>query len=162
MVLLFALVTMVSFGQVDISTLNDFEKKIVKTFKETYVDKTFKDPYSFKLLKLEITPKTFGDWSLDNLNFCKKQIEIKDFRVQPKQQYLDDVAKYEKEYSEMSEELKKTIKAYKVRIDCYGNNSYGNPILGKYEFNYVIYSGMDLSNPITYGGDKKPYVSELK
>ena len=160
LVLTMVLVSFVSYGQVDVSTLNDTEKMILKTFRDTYVEKTYKDPYSFKLLKLEVTPKTFGDWTMDNLNFVKKQIEQKDFKFQTESQLLEDMNKHQKEYSEMSFEIKNKIKAYQVRLDCYGNNSYGNPILGRYKFNYVIYA-KDMSLLDYYRTDKL-YVSEIK
>ena len=53
--------TIHSFSQIDINTLNEMDKKIVKTFRDIYVEKTFKDPYSFKLLKLETKPITLGE-----------------------------------------------------------------------------------------------------
>jgi hypothetical protein len=152
----------ITYGQVDVGTLNDTEKKIVKTFKDVYVEKTFKDPYSFKLLKLDVVPKTFGDWQMDNIIFLKDFLQKKNFKYQSEKEAQESLARNEKEYSEMTDEIKKTIKAYKVRLDCYGNNSYGNPILGKYEFNYVVYSGLNLNEPVNYENERKLYVTELK
>ena len=160
LVLGMVLVSFVSYGQVDLSTLNDTEKMILKTFKDTYVEKTFKDPYSFKLLKFEVTSKTFGDWVMDDINFIKKQIEQKDFKFQTENQLIEDMNKHQKSYSEMSSEIKNKIKGYKVNLDCYGNNSYGNPILSRYKFNYVVYSkDMRL---IDYYNTDKLYVSVIK
>ena len=74
------LLTFSSFIQIDINTLNEMDKKIVKTFKDIYVEKTFKDPYSFKLLKLETTPVKLGEGLEKNILFLKSQLEKKDFK----------------------------------------------------------------------------------
>ena len=159
LVLSMVLMSFVSYGQVDVATLNDTEKKIVKTFKDVYVEKTFKDPYSFKLLRIDVTPKTFGDWQIDNIVYLKDFLLKRDFKYQSEKEALESLSRNEKEYSEMSDEIKKTIKAYKVRLDCYGNNSYGNSILGKYEFNYIVYSGLNTNQPVLYGNGKSLYVT---
>lgn len=162
----FTLIFSVSFAQVNESNLNDIEKKILKTFKDNYVEKKFKDPYSFKLLKFEVTPITFGEWVLNDLNYCKKQVELKNYQTIGninfnEEYYLNIISKNEKTYSEMSEDVKNTIKSYKVILDCYGNNSYGNPILGRYKFTYNLY-GKDLNYRIDYYNGDNLYVTELK
>jgi hypothetical protein len=192
------LVSFVSYGQVDITKLNNLEKKIVQTFKDTYVESHFKDPYSFKLLKLEIKPKTFGDWLMDDINYIQNEIkfnttsyskidslqdlyhELLSLKVKHpdspltslkpmariekiRQERLENLKKKLneniKEYSEMSSDKKNKIKGYEVRIDCYGNNSYGNPILGRYKFNYLLFDKNML--PINYYGIDKLHVKEL-
>jgi hypothetical protein len=143
-----------SHAQIDVATLTDVEKKIVKVFKDTYVEKNFKDPYSFKLLKLELTPKTFSGWLMDDIIFLKSQLDKKDFKYQTEKELLDRLAKHEIELSNMSDIVKNSLRAYYVRLDCYGSNSYGAPILGKYEFNYTVESAN--TNP-----NYKPYVTKL-
>ena len=60
----------------------------------------------------------------------------------------------------MSDEIKKTIKSYEVRLDCYGSNSYGGKVLSRYKFNYVV---LDLNmNPIDYYNGNNLYVTEIK
>jgi hypothetical protein len=130
-----------SFAQVDVNLLSDTEKKILKTFKEIYVDKNFKDPYSFELLKLEASPTTLGDWVLNDIAYIKKTIEKGDFRFSKKEDLEIRLKENEEKYLNMSEEVKKYIKSYAVRIDCYGSNNYGNKILGKYNFNFVLIDG---------------------
>jgi hypothetical protein len=150
-----------SFSQVDINSLNEMDKKIVKTFRDIYVEKTFKDPYSFKLLKLETKPITLGDWSLKNINFLNSMIDKKDFGILKENEILERLKLLEKEYSEISDESKKLLKSIEVRLDCYGTNSYGGQILGRYSFNYVLID-RDLK-PFNYYD--KPFsfiVSELK
>jgi hypothetical protein len=99
---------------------------------------------------------------MGDINYTKKQIEQKDFKFQTEEQLIQQLNKHQKKYSEMSPEIKDKIKSYQVRLDCYGNNSYGNPILGRYEFNYVIYNGLDLTKPTDYYNGDKLYVSEIK
>lgn len=150
-----------SFSQVDINSLNEMDKKIVKTFKDIYVEKTFKDPYSFKLLKLETNPITLGEWGVKDINFLKSLLEKKDFSVLKENEILERLKPLEKKYSEMSEDSKKILKSIEVRLDCYGTNSYGGQILGRYSFNYVLID-RDM-NPINYYDKPSTFfVSELK
>jgi hypothetical protein len=151
--------TLFSFSQVDVNSLNDNEKKILNTFKEQYVEKNFKDPYSFQLLKLESKPKTCEDWLLDDLNFLKGLLEKKDFTSYKKNELIEKIKLKEDEYSGMTDEIRKTIKTYEVRLDCYGTNSYGNKVLGRYKFNYVMVD-KDFK-PVDYSVNKL-YISEIK
>jgi len=148
-----------TFSQVDTSSLSEIDKKIVNTFKQQYVEKTFKDPYSFQLLKIESKPVTFGGWLLNDISYLKSSLERKDFIVYKKNELEEKIKKYEDEYSTMSEDVRKTVKSYEVKLDCYGSNSYGGKILGRYSFNYVVLD-KDLK-PVDYSTNKL-YVSVIK
>jgi hypothetical protein len=88
-------------------------------------------------------------------------IDKKDFGILKENEILERLKLLEKEYSEISDESKKLLKSIEVRLDCYGTNSYGGQILGRYSFNYVLID-RDLK-PFNYYD--KPFsfiVSELK
>jgi hypothetical protein len=154
------LISFISFSQIDVNTLSENDKKIVKVFRETYVEKKFKDPYSFQLLKLETKPITFGDWDLNDIIYLKSQLEKKDFKYVKENELIDRIKLKEDSYSKMSDEIKKTIKSYEVKLDCYGSNSYGGKVLSRYKFNYVV---LDLNmNPIDYYNGNNLYVTEIK
>ena len=153
--------TILSFGQIDITTLNEMDKKIVKTFKDIYVEKTFKDPYSFKLLKLETSPKTFGESVLESIVGFKSLLEKKDYSIFSESRLLELIQNSEKKSSQLNDSTKNIVQLYKVRLDCYGNNSYGGQILGRYTFDYFILLG-DFT-PLNYY--EKPqflFVTEIK
>lgn len=153
--------TIHSFSQIDINTLNEMDKKIVKTFRDIYVEKTFKDPYSFKLLKLETKPITLGEWGLKDINFLKSLLDKKDFSVLKENEILERLKPLEQQYSEMSEENKKLLKSIDVRLDCHGTNSYGGQILGRYTFNYVLID-RDLKPVNYYDKPTSLYIKEIK
>ena len=154
------LISMLSFSQIDINTLNENDKKIVKVFRDTFVEKKFKDPYSFQLLKLETKPITFGEWDLNDILYLKSQLEKKDFKYIKENELIDRIKLKEDSYLKMSDEIKKTIKSYEVRLDCYGSNSYGGKVLNRYSFNYVV---LDIKmNPIDYYNGSNLYVTEIK
>jgi hypothetical protein len=73
------------------------------------------------------------------------------YKYEPKEKVDNRLIQYRKQYAEMTDIEKLSIKQYKVRLDCYGNNSYGNPILGRYKFSI---------SPDYNGGNL--YVTELK
>lgn len=164
---LFALVTIVSFGQSN-QILSDGSK----WFKEKYVDANFKDPYSYKELKIELD-------SLSNYDFYKKNSDssfialYEKYSMEYKEKYEKESSKrkpnetlvniYKKSYDEysaklknamdaseklklLSEDEKKQIYHYIVKIDSHANNSYGNPVLGRYRFTYKKGSGFDLGS----------------
>jgi hypothetical protein len=154
LVLLF--LSLSAYSQVDTTALSADNKMILKTFKDLHVEKTFKDPYSFELMKIESIPITFGDWvrndiatvelNLQNKNFSystKKELELK---IKEAEERLNN---NKTKLEEMDPELKGSVKAFKVNIDCYGSNSYGNRVLSKYEFNYVLY-GLDKNMKVDY------------
>jgi hypothetical protein len=131
LLLSFVLFSFVSVGQ--IQQLTDAESKVLSLFKKEFVEKTFKDPYSFKLLKLEITPITKGDFLLNDIKYMESNLkEI--YKYEPKEKVNARLDDYKKQYEGMSNEDRLTIRLYSVRLDCYGNNSYGNQILGRYKF----------------------------
>jgi len=155
------LLTVQSFSQVDITTLNEMDKKIVKTFKDIYVEKTFKDPYSFKLLKLETIPKKIGELVSEGILFSKSLLEKKDFSIFNESRLLEMIETNEKKYSQMTDSTKNVIQSYKVRLDCYGTNSYGGQILGRYSFEYFLFTG-DFIPLNYYDKPKFFFVTEIK
>lgn len=156
-ILLFAIS---SFGQIDINTLNEIDKRIVMTFKDLYVEKKFKDPYSFKLLKLETKPITLGEWGLKDLTFLTTLLIKKDFKILSESEILDRIKPLRQNYSLMNDSTKKLIKSYEVILDCYGNNSYGGQILGRYSFNFVL---IDRSlKPINYYDNPSSFITYVK
>ncbi len=150
-----------SFSQVDINSLNEMDKKIVKTFRDIYVEKTFKDPYSFKLLKIESTPVKLGEGLEKNITFLKSQIEKKDFKFIKESIILDLLKTSEEIYLKHNDSIKNLVMMYQVKLDCYGTNSYGGQILGRYTFNYNLIDGN--LTPINYYDKPSQFlVRELK
>lgn len=149
-------ISFTSYSQVDTTSLSQENKMILKTFKDLHVEKTFKDPYSFQLMKIESVPITFSSWiladietvqsNIDNQRFSyktKKELELK---IKEAEERLNN---HKKKLAELDPELKDEVKAYHVKLDAYGSNSYGNRVLSKYEFTYVIY-GLDKSMKVDY------------
>lgn len=104
-------------------------EKAVQWFKSDYVEKSFKDPYSFKLLKVSNTPITNRQWILNNYDGAVKRKTAKELQLK-----------------ELTPEIADKIKCYKVNLDCYGANSFGNSVLGRYSFNYF----QDKTPPVSY------------
>ena len=146
LVLTLTLGTLVSNSQ----SFSEIENKIIDVFKTNYVEKKFKDPYSFKLLKIEVTPVNKGEFLLNDIQFMESNLNEL-YKYEPKEKVDNRLIQYRKQYAEMTDIEKLSIKQYKVRLDCYGNNSYGNPILGRYKFSI---------SPDYNGGNL--YVTELK
>lgn len=154
-VLLFFSLT--TYSQVDTTTLSADNKMILKTFKDLHVEKTFKDPYSFELMKIESVPITFGDWVISDMEFVQKQLQNNDFGYTKNKKELElkikdaeeRLSNHKKKLEGMDPELRDAVKAFKVNIDCYGSNSYGARVLSKYEFNYILY-GLDKSMKVDY------------
>jgi hypothetical protein len=143
LLLSFVLFSFSSFGQIE--QLSEPQSKVLSLFKTEIVEKTFKDPYSFKLLKLEITPQTKGDRLLEDIKFIESNLtEYRKYDKYAKPEDKVDIRldALKKQYAEMSDGDKQTLKCYSVRLDCYGNNSLGNQTLGRYKL-YVNtdYSG---------------------
>lgn len=129
------------FSQININSLNETENKIVKTFRDIYVQKKFKDPYSFELMKIEITPIKTGEDYLSQIEYVKSNIEKKDFknRYTTEEKDLEHLKKLELQNSQLNDSTKNIIRLYKVKLDCRGANSYGGKILSKYSFNFYLY-----------------------
>ena len=154
LVLLF--LSLSAYSQVDTTALSADNKMILKTFKDLHVEKTFKDPYSFQLMKIESVPITFGDWVRRDIATVQKNLETKSFSYSTKkelEQKIKDaelrLENHKKKLEEMSPELRDAVKAFNVKIDCYGSNSYGNRVLSKYDFNYLLY-GLDKNMKVDY------------
>ena len=153
-------------------------------FKKNYVELSFKDPYSYKLMKIKSFPISEFEYEQDKLNDAISKVEkrdsfiykystnnlekaIKDSTEQFEKRItlykttydwaVKDIQKNKQTISEITtrwknEEVivdslkevvqklpptsKKNILYYLVSLDCYANNSYGNPILGRYAFKF--------------------------
>ena len=134
------LITLTSFSQIDINSLNEIDKKIVKTFRDIYVEKKFKDPYSFELMKIETTPIKTENYYLSEIESVKSFLDKRDFQYVSESKSLEHLKTLELEYSQLNDSTKNTIKLYKVRLDSRGTNSYGGKVLGRYSFSYYLYS----------------------
>jgi hypothetical protein len=174
-----------------VDTISLVTKMAEKWFKESYVELSFKDPYSYKPAKTSVTTVSKVDElyeSLATLNriikdlaydadtskgmgpYYRKQIvnyneKLKEKNSQTMQDFYNkmlasaeqDLAKEEIKKAEaakqldetlelkkrlenlianMTEEHKAMIGYYKIYHDCHANNSYGNPVLGRYVFKY--------------------------
>jgi hypothetical protein len=153
-------------------------------FKKNYVESNFKDPYSFKLLKVKSFPVTEYQHAEDDYKSANEKVSKRDSFMYKyasenlakalkdsaerfekrettyKSLYkwsLNDIQRNKQTISEINERWrkeenesdslkkvfeslpivsKKNIVYYLVSIDCYANNSYGNPILGVYVFKF--------------------------
>lgn len=135
------ILTIQSFSQLDINSLNEIDKKIVKTFRDIYVKENYKDPYSFELMKIETTPIKMGESYLIDIENVKSNLEKKNFKKRKTTEIkdLEYLNKLEKDYSQLNDSTKNLVRYYKVRIDSRGSNSFGGKILGKYSFDYYLY-----------------------
>ena len=206
MVLLFTLVTIVGFSQT-----TSIETKASIWFKKNQVEQTFKDPYSYKLLKVSKSPITIANFRKENymnnldvittrdsseikfkenttyqhlleldssmykkykkdyddymkkgetsyanivkstMEFYKSGVErynekLKEHKVEEEKRISEVLTKWKeedekyqkskKEFESSTPKDKITISHYLINLDCYANNSYGNPVLGKYQFYY--------------------------
>jgi len=105
----------------DISYLNstmDYQKRMLDFYKNRIEkEKKLREPY--KVL-LDFYDKTYNE-------YLKK--------------YNDSVEKLNSNktiLSNMDDKTKKMIHHYTIKLDCYGKNSYGNEVLGRYTFNYDV------------------------
>lgn len=140
-------------------------------FKKVYVETSFKDPYSYKLLKITIDSINVGQKLLEDINFEEYKIKGDAFDLSLNERTLKTAEKYakkeddpngtwhqsferikknieeiknrpskilemKKKYENLSSEEKNKVFYYKFYLDCHANNSYGNPVLGKYVFTY--------------------------
>lgn len=151
--LAFTFIVNCSFAQTFTKDSILINEKAVQWFKSDYVEKTFKDPYSFKLLKVSNTPITNRQWILNNLISLDKTIstyESKKKLDKYEKELYDGAVKRktanELQLKELSPEIADKIKCYKVNLDCYGANSTGNSVLGRYSFNYF----QDQNPPVSY------------
>lgn len=154
--LLFAIVLIFPFSGF-CQTLNQdsvlINEKAVNWFKTDYVEKTFKDPYSYKLVKVSNTLITFKQWLLNDLISINKTISGYELKKKldkyDKELYEGAVKRkinYETRLKELSTDEGAKTKCYTILIDCYGANSYGNAVLGRYSFNFFT----DKIPPVTY------------
>jgi hypothetical protein len=167
LVVAIALIASVStFAQSTPSTVDAAE-----WFKKVYVEASFKDPYSYKLLKINIDSINVGQKLLEDINFEEYKLKNDAWDLSFNERNLKTAEKYVKKESDPNgtwhksvESHKKTIEEitnrpakilemkkkyenlpieeknkifyYKFYLDCHANNSYGNPVLGKYVFTH--------------------------
>lgn len=173
LILLTYLVSLGAKGQ-ELDSLQVIEK--AKTyFKDVFVENTFKDPYSYELLKIISEPVSYRQKAISEYSYNKNMVPFNDEDIEPlrlelkkNKEYLDklkpkgtkyekalakyerSLAIYEDENSKLNEFKNKQellnqistatsksvdeISHYNIEIHCYGSNSYGGKILGKYIF----------------------------
>ncbi len=132
-VILLILVSTTAFGQTqkkpaqskkDIATAN-----IKKWFKNDYVNKSFKDPYSYKLMKIELTTFTNG---------MKLYTKIKELKADdsPHMKEINNllISKYEELIGRSPKTVLDTPEGFLVALDAYAKNGLGNLVLGRYRF----------------------------
>ncbi len=166
MVAIVLIASVSSFAQVNLTP-----ESAGKWFKENYVESNFKDPYSYKLLKVTIDTITVEEqmktrislkesdlaniaqkrkdnqWSIETgQKYIKKGMDkdgtwVKAVeRATNSNKELDElpetIEKFKTTLSQMSEVEKNKAFTYWIYIECHANNSYGNPVLGRYGFRY--------------------------
>jgi hypothetical protein len=162
MVLLFASVTTMSFGQ-----QNEILSDASKWFKDVYVRENFKDPYSYKELKITLDSMSQGEYLMRTTStqeismYRKYATEYKEKydnefkKISPIQSFLklykDNFDDYSKKveimtadsikFMSMNDFEKNKIKHYIIRIECHANNSYGGQVFGKYSMLYTKEKG---------------------
>ena len=140
-------------------------------FKKVYVETSFKDPYSYKLLKITIDSINVGQKLIEDINLEEYKLKSDAFELSFNERQLKTSEKYAKKerdpngtWNKSVERYKKNIEEinnrptkisemkkkhenlpieeknkviyYKFYLDCHANNSYGNPVLGKYVFTH--------------------------
>lgn len=110
-------------SKIDIATAN-----VKKWFKLDYVDKKFKDPYSYKLMKVELNPFT----KLMEYNLKIRELEQQEGNAAIGNDAIIEM--YKQMINNADEGYLKQFEKYYVRLDAYGNNSLGNAVLGRYIF----------------------------
>ena len=144
-------------------------KDAEKWFKEVYVQQNFKDPYSYKLLKISLDSMTNYEYLKNKTNnfmiphYRKYSAEYKqklDAEKNKRKPYEVLVKMYEDSYNDYNKKLnkslsdstefanvtendKKIIHHYIVRIECHANNSYGGQVFGRYSIGYTKENGFD-------------------
>ena len=116
-------------------------------FKDVYVQGHFKDPYSYKLMSIDLTPvdaETATKDLISDINWEMSSMRSEDRTETDSTSAYFKMKKTKVELEQMLISLspaqkKKTIK-YLVFLDCYGRNGYGNLALNKYSF-YISIDG---------------------
>ncbi|SUJ19118.1 Uncharacterised protein [Sphingobacterium spiritivorum] len=199
--ILLLFVALLVMGAVKAQNLDSLQiiEKAKDIFKRVQVDLTFKDPYSYELLKIEADPvdlKEKLEFDIRVLKDAKRRLEsdttfyLSDFNknknifeaqvknlkkgeklknkdynkylekysqnIKWYQESLKELTDYRRSIKKCEEELEakllllqdknidfKKIVQWKISLDCYGANSYGNKILGRYIFRVNDNGGLD-------------------
>ncbi len=152
-ILILILLPLFTFGQRESKDSLQINEKALGWFKSNYVEKSFKDPYSFKLMKISNSSISFKQWILNDLESAQRAIseyeQKKKLDKYEKELYDGTVkrrALYQEQLNTLTPEDSQKVKCYEILIDCYGANSYGNLILSKYKFNFFT----DKLPPVSY------------
>ena len=119
--------------------------KAKKWFREVYVESTFKDPYSYKLIKSKIYPWSYFDEAQsrierakDELGFYREELLKLDSTTFKFKRYTDSLAKQTELIVTYQKVKNKKTMYYSVTIQCYGKNSYGANVLSNYHFDFNL------------------------
>lgn len=119
-----------AFAQLSKDSIESIAKSY---FEKTYVQKHFKDPYSYELKKMWSEPITKEETLLGRIAVLEQLLNSKAVPKDMKKGVPEDILDIRKNLSKMATEEKNSINAYRVLFDTYGANSYGNKILGRYD-----------------------------
>ncbi|MGY3054367.1 hypothetical protein ACVWYG_002574 [Pedobacter sp. UYEF25] len=108
-----------------ITQVEKIKNKVKVWFKSSYVAENFKDPYSYKLLKFELSPISKKDYLIN---------EIATLSVQTNEDNKVIIDTYKEMIQKGTKEYLSKIDRYYIYLDAYGKNSYGANVLGKYRF----------------------------
>lgn len=137
------LISNIAFSQIQ----TEIEKIAKNVFEKNYVQKNFKDPYSYELKKIWSEPIT----NETSLSSKISQLQIlsgnNSFSKKERAQFLETAKQRKSELEKLSIEDRNKIIAYSVYLDTYGANSYGNKVLGRYVM--TISSSGELIGDIT-------------
>ncbi len=130
----------------NIDKIEKIEVSAKKWFKDHYVRGFFKDPYSYKFLKCHAISVNQGEelekkmskleGTIRGGNYTKEK-RPNSYNGSLKRLHEEAIAEYEplkQKYDSLSDAEKNSVLYYLVYIDCYAKNSYGNEVLGKYQF----------------------------
>lgn len=129
LLLIFLFISAFAFGQLN----EDSIQKIAKEYFQTkYVRENFKDPYSYQfqnIVSKGVTRKEFIEEEITSLK-SKNRFAQKKERKENETKIIEQSSIL----NTLPEDQKSEIVSYKINLDSYGANSYGNKVLGRYAF----------------------------
>lgn len=128
LILLFVLISNFAFTQ----SQSEIETIAKSYFENNFVQKTFKDPYSYELKKIWSHPITNESSLSSKISQLQVLSSSSSFSKKERKQFLETANQKKSELEKLSPEEKSTIIAYAIYLDTYGANSYGNKVLGRY------------------------------
>lgn len=127
--IILVLINAFAFGQIAQDSLQNIAKVY---FENQYVQKTFKDPYSYKLVKSWSEPVTLERSIKFSMDGYFTLINMKSFSKKEHKEFINKVELEQKKLNNLPQVEKEKVIAYLVFFDAYGANSYGNKVLGRY------------------------------